>query len=222
MILVIDTSTEWVGLALFDGEQVICEQNWKSHNHHTVELVPAIDQMLKRVGVKKPDLTGLGVALGPGSFTSLRIGVTVAKGLAMALKLPMVGIHSLDILAAGQTAMDIPLWAVLHAGRGLLAFSPYFYEGATWVRQADAIVITARDLEDKVISPVYVCGEMTTQERQILGRKWKTVKMASPAQCLRRPAILAELTWKRLQSGNVDDPVSIAPIYLHTSTPITG
>jgi tRNA threonylcarbamoyladenosine biosynthesis protein TsaB len=222
MILVIDTSTEWVGLALFDGEQVICEQTWKSHNRHTVELVPAIDQMLKRVGVKKVDLTGLGVALGPGSFTSLRIGVTVAKGLAMALKLPVVGIHSLDILAAGQPATGIPLWAILHAGRGLLAFSPYLHDGTAWVRQADAIVITARDLEDKVISPVYVCGEMTPQERQILGRKWKTVKVASPSMCLRRPAILAELTWKKLQANEIDALISLSPIYLHTSTPIPG
>lgn len=222
MILAIDTSTEWVGLALFDGEQVICEQTWKSHNRHTVELVPAIEQLINRVGVKKTDLSGLGVALGPGSFTSLRIGVTVAKGLAMALELPVVGMHSLDILAAGQPAMEIPLWAILHAGRGLLAFSPYLQDGAAWVRQADAVVITARDLEDKVTGSVYVCGEMTPQERQILGRKWKTVKVALPSDCLRRPAVLAELTWNKLQAGEVDDPISLSPIYLHTSTPIPG
>jgi tRNA threonylcarbamoyladenosine biosynthesis protein TsaB len=222
MILAIDTSTEWVGLALFDGEQVICEQTWKSHNHHTVELVPAIDQLLKRVGVKQTDLSGLGVALGPGSFTSLRIGVTVVKGLAMALKLPVVGVHSLDILATGQPAMEIPLWAVLHAGRGLLAFSPYLHDGTEWVRQADAVVITARDLEERITGSVYMCGEMTPQERQILGRKWKTVKVASPSNCLRSPAVLAELTWKKLQADEVDDPISLSPIYLHTSTPIPG
>jgi tRNA threonylcarbamoyladenosine biosynthesis protein TsaB len=222
MILAIDSSTEWVGLALFDGEQVICEQVWKSHNHHTVELVPAIEQLLNRVGVKKTDLSGLGVDLGPGSFTSLRIGVTVAKGLAMALKLPIIGVHSLDILAAGQPALEMPLWAMLHAGRGLLAFSPYVHDGTEWVRQADAVVITARDLEDRITGSVYVCGEMTPQERQILGRKWKTVKVASPSRCLRRPAVLAELTWKKLQADEVEDPVSITPIYLHTSTPIPG
>lgn len=140
----------------------------------------------------------------------------------MALKLPIIGVHSLDILAAGQPALEMPLWAMLHAGRGLLAFSPYVHDGTEWVRQADAVVITARDLEDRITGSVYVCGEMTPQERQILGRKWKTVKVASPSRCLRRPAVLAELTWKKLQADEVEDPVSITPIYLHTSTPIPG
>ncbi len=222
MILAIDTSTEWVGLALYDSDQVITEQVWRSRNHHTVELVPAIDHLLKRVGVKKSELSGLGVALGPGSFTSLRIGVTVAKGLAMALKIPVVVFHSLDILATGQPVLDIPLWSVLHAGRGLLAFSPYENQGSTWIRQADSIVISAKDLEGQVKGPVYVCGEMTSQERQILGRKYKTVRVAAPFDCLRRPAILASMALSRLSGNQASEIGTLSPIYLHTSTPIPG
>jgi len=220
MLLAIDTSTDWIGMALFDGEQIISEQVWQTHNRHTVELVPAIKHLLERSNVKKIELTGLGVALGPGSFTSLRIGVTVMKGFSLALKIPIVGLPSLDILAACQPPLDIPLWAILRAGRKLLAFSPYKYVGSAWVCQEEAIVIKAKDLEDKIENPVYICGELTEQDRKILGRKWKTAQLASPANCLRRPAILAELAWKKLQSKGGDDSTSLSPIYLHTSTPI--
>lgn len=220
MLLAIDTSTDWIGMALFDGEQIISEQVWQTHNRHTVELVPAIKHLLERSNVKKTDLTGLGVALGPGSFTSLRIGITVMKGFSLALKIPIVGIPSLDILAASQSPLDIPLWAILHAGRKLLAFSPYKYEGTAWIPKEDAIVIKAKELEEKIDTPVYICGELSEGDRKILGRKWKTVQLASPANCLRRPAILAELAWRKLQSKSGDDSASLSPIYLHTSTPI--
>lgn len=220
MLLAIDTSTDWIGMALYDGEKIISEQVWQTHNRHTVELVPAISHLLARSNVKKTELTGLGVALGPGSFTSLRIGITVMKGLSLALKIPIVGTPSLDVLAAGQPPLDIPLWAVLHAGRKLLAFSPYKYEDNGWVCQEDAIVIKAKDLEEKIEGSVYICGELTESDRKTLGRKWKTVHLASPANCLRRPAILAELAWQKLQLKGGDDSTSLSPIYLHTSTPI--
>ena len=88
MLLAVDTSTQWVGLALYDGAQVLNETVWRTHNHHTVELAPALDTVLKSTAIRPEGLQALGVALGPGSFTSLRIGLAVVKGLALALHLP--------------------------------------------------------------------------------------------------------------------------------------
>jgi len=220
MLLAFDTSTERIGMALFDGAQVVSEETWKSHNYHTVELVPAIELLLKRSAVAYDDLTALGVALGPGSFTSLRIGFAVLKGLSLALKLPVAGIPSLDILAAGQAPLDIPLMAVLHAGRGRLAYSRYLYQDNTWCKQEDAKVIEVTELAQQINLPIYICGELTPYEKQILGRKWKSVQIASPANCLRRPAVLAELAWHKLEAGQADDIASLAPIYLHTTNPV--
>ena len=67
-----------------------------------------------------------------------------------------------------------------------------------------------------------VCGELSEEERQILGRKRKLVILPSPAQSLRRAGFLAELAWRRWQAGQVDDPVTLAPIYLHIGDPIPG
>src|SRR5512134_1144294 len=98
LLLAIDTSTLMAGVALYDGVHVLSEIIWHSPNHHTVELAPVVADVLKRSGIKAPDLKALGVATGPGSFTGLRIGMAFAKGLALAWRIPLVGIPTLDIL----------------------------------------------------------------------------------------------------------------------------
>jgi len=73
-----------------------------------------------------------------------------------------------------------------------------------------------RAMAATIKSPIYVVGEMNAEERQILGRKWKTARLAPPSLCLRRPAVLAELAWAKIQAGQADDAASLAPIYVHT------
>lgn len=218
MLLAIDCSTQWVGLALYDGTQVAGEMVWQTHNHHTVELAPAVDDLLKRCGVSASDLTALAAALGPGSFTSLRIGLALAKGLALALRLPVVGVPTLDILAASQPVRDLPLAVVIQAGRGRLAVGWYAAgPKGTWLAQGEACATTLEALNQQIETPTLVCGELSTEERQILARRRKSILLASPAQSLRRPSYLAELGWKRVQSGKTDDVVALAPIYLRTA-----
>ena len=94
MLLAVDTSTRWISIALFDGDQILAEETWRTRDHHSVELSPAINSMLNRAGSGLDKLAALGVALGPGSFTSLRIGLAVVKGIALARRLPVIGIAS--------------------------------------------------------------------------------------------------------------------------------
>ena len=72
MILAIDTSTARLGIAVFNGTEVLAENCWTSPNRHTVSLAPAVDEMLTNLEIEKKKLKAIAVALGPGSFTSLR------------------------------------------------------------------------------------------------------------------------------------------------------
>ena len=216
MLLAIDTSTEWIGIALFNGTNVLAEQIWRSKNYHTVELVPAIKEMLTKTQTKASSLTGIGVALGPGSFTGLRIGLSVAKGIALGQKLPVAGIPTLEILAAAQPGLRRPMLAFLEVGRGRYAYARYQYKQGSWQAITDIAVNYIRDMASTIKSPIYVVGDMDAEQRQILGRKWKTARLASPSLCLRRPAVLAELAWAKIQAGQADDAASLAPIYVHT------
>lgn len=217
MILAIDSSTQWIGIALYDGSQVIGENTWRTIGRHTVELSPAINRLMKQCGVQGSDLTLLAVATGPGSFTSLRIGIAVTKGLALALRLPVVGVPSLDVLVAGLPVQDLPLAAVLQAGRKRLALTWYKREGQIWQSSGQQETVDFETFAQSIQTPLMVCGELTPEQRQVLARKRRNVVLASPAQSLRRPSVLAELGWKRWQAGQVDDVVTLAPIYLHTA-----
>jgi tRNA threonylcarbamoyladenosine biosynthesis protein TsaB len=164
------------------------------------------------------NIRAVGVALGPGSFTSLRVGLSLVKGLAVARHLPLVGIPTLDIYAASQPISKLPLLAAIQAGRGRLAVGWYKGTKNGWQAKGPARVASIETLIEEFEAPSIVCGEFTAQERQRLAEA--NVKLVSPAQSLRRPSILAELAWKRWQNGETDDEATLAPIYLHTAEPI--
>ncbi len=220
MLLALDTSTQTVGMALFDGVQVFGESIWQTRGHHTVEVAPALNELFARCGIKPADLEAIGVALGPGSFTSLRIGLAIAKGLAMAVRVPLIGIPTLDILAVAQPLSDYPMAAVLAAGRGRLAVGWYKAGKHAWENSGEVVVATTEQLAESITEPTLVCGELNAADRQVLGRRRKTILLASPALSLRRPSFLAELAWKRYKAGKVDEVISLAPIYLHTAEAI--
>jgi tRNA threonylcarbamoyladenosine biosynthesis protein TsaB len=79
------------------------------------------------------------------------------------------------------------------------------------------MVTTADELTEQIHKPIIVCGEMSADERSRLTRKFKNVTLASPAQCVRRPAILAELAWQKWQAGKTDLAATLAPIYIHVA-----
>lgn len=222
MLLALDTSTQTIGMALFDGAQIVGESTWKTQNHHSVEVAPAIREQLDRCGLKAIDVQAIGVALGPGSFTSLRIGLSVAKGMALALRIPLVGVPTLDILAAAQPKSEYPLAVLLQAGRGRVAVGWYKWGKHSWEAQGSPKNQTVEELSELIESPTLVCGEMSAQERQLLARKRKNVVLSSPAASLRRPSFLAEIAWRRWKTGKLDDVISLAPIYLHTGEAIPG
>lgn len=217
MLLAIDTSTVQTGLALYDGMQVSGEFCWRCRGRHTAELAPALSGLLARCGLTINDIKALGVALGPGSFTSLRAGLALAKGLALARHIPLIGIPTLEIVASAQPVRRMPLAAVLQAGRGRLAVGWYKASRSGWQAEGPAAVTNAEELAHHIQTPTIVCGELTGEERQRLQRKHKNIVLPSPAQCLRRPAVLAELAWERWQAGKIETLASIAPIYLHVA-----
>ena len=221
MLLAIDTSTAQVGLALYDGTQILSEMTWTTRQHHTTELAPSIAGLLKRCGVSMDMVQALGVAVGPGSFTSLRVGLSLVKGIALARHLPVIGISTMDIIAAAQPAGTIPLAVVIQAGRKRIAVGRYQFSENRWQAEGGVKGATVDELADEIESPTYIAGELSAEDRSRLARKRVNILLASPVHCIRRPSILADLAWARWQKNEVDDAASLAPIYLHVEgTPI--
>lgn len=217
MLLALDTSTQTTAIALYDEPVIIGEMTWRTASHHTVELAPAVVDLMKRCAVKPSELEVVAVALGPGSFTSLRIGLALAKGLALSLSIPIIGISTFEFQAAQQPQAAEPMFTVLPAGRTRMAVQEYTSKSGKWQPLDEARVMTPEEISDRISAPTRICGEMSAAERQVIGRKWKNAMIAPPALAMRRPAVLAELAWKRWKEGRVDDPILLAPIYLHVA-----
>ena len=161
MLLALDTSTRTMGVSLYDGVRVLGELLWTTQDYHTVELAPAVVATLAKSNVSASDLTVLAVALGPGSFTGLRIGLALAKGLSLANHIPIVGIPTLDIVAAAQPLQNDRMAAVLQAGRGRLAVGWYQVVDGCWRIVGDVEVLTPLELNRRIRKPTLVCGELT-------------------------------------------------------------
>jgi len=99
MLLTFDTATPLVTVALHDGDDVVLELVSERPLQHGEQLAPLIDRALRETGLVRQDLTAIGVGVGPGPFTGLRVGLVTARTLGYVLEIPVYGICTLDVLA---------------------------------------------------------------------------------------------------------------------------
>ena len=214
MLVAIDTATGYASLALHDGFQVRGEHTWESPRRHTVELLPRLVAALDQLNVNAEHLSGIAVTRGPGSFTGLRVGLAVAKGLALARGLPLIGVPTLDVTAAAQGRDRRSLCAVLQAGRGRICTAIYRWQDGEWRAQEDPRLTTWSALVEETTSPTLFCGEIDPAGADALGALGELGEILPAATRLRRAAFLAEIAWQRLNRNDIDDPATLAPIYL--------
>ncbi len=220
MLLAVDTSTRYLGAALYDDSCVYGEMTWISQNYHTVELASVVKTLLDHSESGIEGLKAVAVALGPGSFTGLRIGLAFCKGLALSRKIPIIGVPTLDVLAYGQPVTDINLAAVLQAGRERLAVAWYRAESGKWTPSGNPENLTHEDFIERIELPSTICGEVSRKLAYRITERLEDVLIASPALSLRRPSYLAEMAWSHWLEGRIDDPTTLKPIYLHHGEPI--
>ncbi|MFL7812925.1 MAG: tRNA (adenosine(37)-N6)-threonylcarbamoyltransferase complex dimerization subunit type 1 TsaB [Anaerolineales bacterium] len=221
MLLGVDTSTQAVGIVIYDGFQVLCEESWMSRRFHTVELAKAVQENLNRAGLSAEDLDVLCVAIGPGSFTGLRIGLALIKGIAYTHQLPVIGVPTLDITAKAVPVQKKRLGAVLQAGRKRLAVGWYQAKNNSWKSAAELENLSLDDLLARLDEPTILTGELSREIRERL-QDHEMVTLVTPTTAMRSPKYLAELAWDRWKTGDVDDVLQLKPFYLHKGDPIPG
>ncbi len=224
MLLAIDTATRVASIALYSAEGVLAETTWRSRENHTVELTTQIVRLLELHRAQKSDLQAIGIALGPGSFTGLRVGMSVAKGLAFGLKIPLLGVPTLDIIAHAHAWQSLPVWAILAAGRGRYSVARYAARRGAAKRVGDYALVDAAGLVELVCrdnngggktTRAFFCGDVDAALAKLLAERVDAhAAIASPALNARRAGFLAELAWARFQRGESDDVASLAPMYM--------
>jgi len=214
MILAIDTATRWTALALHDGQQVIAEYGWLSAQTQSMELAPAVSRILQQGRVPAADLHAVGVSIGPGSYTGLRIGLGLAKGMALAYQIPLIGVPTLDIVATGQPVCEGDLVVVAEAGRRRISSGRYQIIKNRWEPQGQPVNETWEELLERIEPPLTITGEISAAAQKQIRAASRGFSVVAPAHRVRRAAILAELSWRRLRRGRLDDPAALTPLYL--------
>jgi tRNA threonylcarbamoyladenosine biosynthesis protein TsaB len=213
MLLAIDTATYRASVALHDGRVLRGESTWESRNRHTVTLIPRVVRLLSDHSIDARDLTGIGICIGPGSYTGVRIGVSVAKGLASARKLPLIGVTTLDVLVAAYPRDPRPLLALFAAGRRRVGYARYRWQDDRWQSKTGVQVETWSELASAITSPSIVLGEINEEGWETLRSLYEKVEVPPPAWHLRRAGYLADIAWQRLRDNQIDAPSALLPLY---------
>ncbi len=225
ILLALDSATDLACVALYDGEQALAEVSWHSARRHTVELMPQVNSLCTLMGLTAANLSGVAVAIGPGSFTGIRVALSLAKGIAGARQLPLFGVSTLDAIAHPHRIQPLPVTALVQAGRGRVCWSHYTHEPGTaaWHPSSPARITSVEVVVQATHGPTLFVGEIWPSTRTTLvATLGEHAHFVSPALTQRRASYLAEIAWPRFLAGRSDDLASLAPIYLHELPPGAG
>jgi tRNA threonylcarbamoyladenosine biosynthesis protein TsaB len=218
-ILAIDTATSLGSIALVEGAVLRAQYALDIAATHNQRLLPGIDRILTDASRHLDELDALAVSLGPGSFTGLRIGLSVMKGLAWSTGKPLVGVPTLDALAANAILTPQPICPILDARKGEI-YTALYRRGKDWEpeRLTPYMVVAPEKLKELIVEKTVVVGDGLRRYGTFLSGLLGTHLLWAPPQVSTLSAsCVAWLAWQRLRRGEVEDVSACAPIYVRAS-----
>lgn len=218
MILAIDTSTDQASVALVEGDALLAEVTWVAPGNHSRRLSGAIGYLLELAGAAQSDLSAIAVAIGPGSFSGVRVGLSAAKGLALGLGIPLVGVATLDVIALPALALSSQALSLMPAGRGLVFAALFENEHGIPHRAGEYLLISLSDAADLAGERTLLVGSAAAEVADVALAEGKRLRVLAPTLSVRRAAHLAELGRFRLERGVQDSLADLEPLYLRKSS----
>jgi tRNA threonylcarbamoyladenosine biosynthesis protein TsaB len=213
LVLGIETATPTASVGLAEEDCVLAERSLGMTRNHAVAILPLIDETLQDGGVGLRDVDAVAVSIGPGSFTGLRVGLSVAKGLVLVGGMAIVGVPTLEVLAQTAAADGVPICTVLDARRGEVYTAAFrcCHGGVECIHEAT--VVSLEHLASYVPSPCRMIGDLVDTRaaflRERLGPGVAMVPGVAPSG-----AVVARMGARRIQSSGPDDPFGLEPVYL--------
>ena len=219
-VLGIDTSGYTNAVGVTDGKQVLADFTFEAKKDSLEKIVANIDFVLKEYNLALEDIQRFGVGLGPGSWTGIRVGVTVGKILAFSTNKPVCGVPTLEVLA--YNARNIPgvICPIINAGAGDTVYAAFYRtRDGTVSRIGEYYVGDIQGLSEIVKEPTVFVGTEVQTYRQLIRQALSSSDIRTEAvEGVPRGATVALLAATRLERGENDDVLSLAPLYLKEST----
>ena len=218
-ILAIEASALTASVAVCEDNLPLAAMTLQTGNTHSETLLPMTNQLLAHAGLTVADIDLFAVPVGPGSFTGIRIGVSLIKGLAFDSGKPCVGLSSLEAMAYNLAGCPGILCPVMDARRNQLYNALFRWDGQTLVRLTDDRLIPASQLADELAGygeVVYLTGEGSAILQKAAGEKLE-LRLPSPLMATQNAVSVAQLAILEYQKGNAVSDMELLPVYLRPS-----
>ena len=216
-ILALETSTLAGSAALLEGGRIVGESLLDIALTHSERLMAMVARLLQDCGWEATDLEALAVSTGPGSFTGLRVGVATAKGLALALGLRVAPVPTLDALASNLPFADALVGPLLDARKGEVYLALYRWTGDRMQRCSDYLALSPRAAVACLTPPVIVLGDGVAACLPFLSDLGQGLRIAPASHSMPRAAVVGQLGYAMLKSGEAVTADALAPLYLRPS-----
>lgn len=215
IVLSVDTSTQNACAAIMSDKGLIAEYTISNKKTHSQNIMPMIEDMLKKSSVTMDMIDAFAVTVGPGSFTGLRIGMATAKTFSQVMKKPIVGVSTLEALANNHIMSDKLICPIIDARRGDV-YNALYKSGECTVSQR---AININDLLEEIKGEsVVFCGDGAEVYKDIIVEKMGDNAIFSPLSLNgTRGSSVCEVALRRLSRGDVDDAYTLNPAYLRVS-----
>ena len=212
--LAIETSGRAGSLAITEDGRVLAEEQFSHGLRHAAGIVPIIDRMCTSRGWKPADIEEIYVSAGPGSFTGLRVGITVAKTLAFATGALVIAVPSVDVLARNAPPGWQNLIIVLDAKRDQIFTASFVNRNGEPVPREPAHLGSLQAMLARTPRPVHLLGEGIPHHEKFIPKDDPRVLLTEPGTWQARASIVGELGALLARDGQVADPMRLTPIYI--------
>ncbi len=228
-ILAIDTSTMLGGVAIMDDEfGLIAEMRLNVKSTHSERLMTSIDSLLKQSGYTIANMDCFAVAIGPGSFTGLRIGLSTVKGFSYATGKPIVSVPTLEAIAENFPFCRYPICTLLDARKKEVYAALFIWKDDGFVRLIDELSIKISDLLEKIETKgkqmgsshkkiIFTGDAALLYKDKIIDYMAEKAIFAPPEKMIPSPANVAFIGIKKALDAEFSEPISLAPFYIRKS-----
>ncbi len=213
MELALDISSKTNSISISKEGEILNEMVWQSSHNETVELIPNLVRLLKQNQVKADSLQAILIAIGPGRFNSLRVGLGIAKGLSFSLNIPLISISTLNVMAYPFANTKLQVCPIQQAGHNAIATAVY-QQSNTWHCIKPAYLTTLELLCKQVEQQTLFCGEIDVDMANIIEWHLGSLAVMPKISRISNTASLAALGWKRFINGEQDNIATLQPLYL--------
>ena len=220
IVLGIDTSGYANAVGVADGERILADSIFPARTDSLEKIISNIDSVLKEANLCLEDVQGFGVGLGPGSWTGIKVGVTVAKILAYSAGKPVCGVPTLEVLAYGARNNPGQICPIIYAGTKDTVYAAFYRtENGVVSRVADYYVGDLQGLSKMVRESTVVVASEAQSYCRLIGQAIGSADIDIQAvEGVPGGAMVALLAAARLERGESDDVLSLEPLYLKEST----